>query len=51
MLAFGGHTLDGALLPPEVPRDDAHARAVVVGDLGNVSAFDVLIARRGHLQR
>src|SRR5581483_7449883 len=48
---IGGDALDRAALAPEVTADHAHARAVVVDDLRDGVALDVLIARRGHLQR
>ena len=48
---IGGDAVDRALLAPELAADDAHARAVVVDDLRDLGALDVLVARRGHLQR
>ena len=47
---IGGDAFDRAALAPEVAADDAHARAVIVDDLGNVGGLDVLIARRRHFQ-
>ena len=41
----------GPRLAPETAADDAHVRAVVVGDLGNFGGLHFLIARRGHLER
>ena len=32
-------------VPPEVAADDPHARAVVIGDLGNAARRDILVAR------
>ena len=48
---IGRDAFDRALLAPEIAADDAHARAVVVDDFGNVLRRDVLVARRRHLQR
>ena len=48
---IGGDAFDRAPLAPELAAHDAHARAVVVDDLGNVGGLDVLVARRRHLQR
>ena len=48
---IGRDALDRALLSPEVADDHPHARAVVVHDFGDVVRRDVLIARRGHLER
>jgi hypothetical protein len=48
---IGGDALDRALLAPELAADDAHARAVVVDDFGDLRGLHVLIARRRHLQR
>ena len=48
---IGGDAFHRPALAPEIAAHDPHARAVVVGDFGNVAAPDVLIARRGHLQR
>ena len=36
---------------PELAADDAHHRAVVVDELGDLGALHVLVARGGHLQR
>ncbi len=47
----GGDAVDGAAPAPELAADDPHHRAVVVDDLGDLGARDVLVARRGHLQR
>src|SRR2546422_8024403 len=38
-------------LTPELAADDAHAGAVIVGDLGDRACGNVLIAWIGHLQR
>ena len=43
--------VDRTLAAPEPADDDLHHRPVVVDDLGDVAALDVLVARRGHLQR
>src|SRR5262249_7308130 len=43
--------VDRAALAPELAADDAYARAVVVDDFRNRAARNVLIARRGHLER
>jgi hypothetical protein len=62
LLQTGGHRhvevlricrdpVHGALLAPELPGDDPHMGAVIVGDLGNIGALDVLVAGRGHLHR
>src|SRR5579862_6641399 len=48
---IGGNALDRSLLAPEIAADDPHAGAVVVDDFGNLRGFDVLVARRRHLQR
>ena len=50
-LAIGGHTVHWPFLSPELTADDAHARAVVVDDLRNIGAFDILVTRRRHLER
>ena len=47
----GGDALDRAALAPEVAAHHPHAGAVVIDDLGNLRGLDVLVARRGHLQR
>src|SRR5262245_32834150 len=44
-------TFDGPSLSSEVAAHDAHTRAVVVDDLRDVGGADILIARRGHLER
>jgi len=48
---IGGDPFDRAAPAPEAAAHHAHARAVVVGHLGNVGRGDVLVARRGHLER
>src|SRR5262245_12987291 len=48
---FCGDAFVWTFLAPEIPADDAHARAIVVHDLGDVACGDVLIAGRGHLER
>src|ERR1041385_8019578 len=48
---IGGDTVDRALLAPEFAAHHAHARAIVVDDLGDVGALDVLVAWRRHFQR
>jgi hypothetical protein len=48
---IGGDALHRAALAPEVAADHAHAGAIVIDDLGNLRSLDVLVARRGHLQR
>ena len=45
------HALHRPRLPPEAPADHAHRRAVVVGHGGDRRRGDVLVARRGHLER
>ena len=47
----GGDAVDGAAPAPELAADDPHHRAVIVDDLGDLGARDVLVARRRHLQR
>ena len=46
----GGDAVDRALLAPELAADHPDGDAVVVDDLGDCGARDVLVARRGHLQ-
>ena len=46
-----GDAVDRAALARELAADDAHARAVVIPDFGNLTARNVLIARRRHLER
>ena len=48
---IGGDAFDRAAFAPELAAHDAHARAIVVGDVWNLSALDVLIAWRGHLEQ
>jgi hypothetical protein len=48
---IGRDAVDRPLLPPEAAAHHAHARAVVVHDLGNVLRAHVLVARRRHLER
>ena len=43
--------VDRPALAPEVAADHAHARAVIVDDLGDLDRRDVLIARSRHLER
>ena len=47
----GGDALDRAALAPEVAAHHPHAGAVVIEDFGDFGGLDVLVARRGHLQR
>src|SRR6185436_20933763 len=42
---FGGDTLNRTAFAPKVAADNAHARAVVIDDLGDFGGLDVLIAR------
>src|SRR5215211_2409481 len=48
---LGGHPFDRSAPAPEVAANDAHTGAVVVDDLGDHAGRNVLVARRGHLQR
>ena len=48
---IGGNAFDRAAAAPKVAAHDAHAGAVVIHDLRNFGAFDVLVARRRHFQR
>ena len=41
----------GPFFPQKLAADDAHLRAVVVRDIGNVGRLHFLITRRGHLER
>jgi len=41
----------GPVFPPEFSADQAHLRAVIVRDNGNIRRLDPLIARRRHLER
>ena len=36
---IGGNAFDRSFLAPEITAHDAHARAVIVGDFGNVGAL------------
>ena len=51
VIRVGGHSFHRALSAPELAADDAHAGAVIVGDLGYRTRRNVLIARVDHLQR
>ena len=44
-----GDAVDGASLAPEVPADDAHGGAIVIGDLGDVCTGHILVAGIRHL--
>src|SRR5262249_5801592 len=48
---IGGNPFDDATAPPELAGDDPRVRAVVVGRFRDVGRLDVLVARRGHLER
>src|SRR5450759_2316108 len=47
----GGDAFDRTFLAPEIAADDTYAGAIIVGDLWNLGPLDVLITRRGHLER
>src|SRR6185503_16634524 len=47
---IGGDAFDRASLSPELAADYACARAIVLGDFGDVARGDVLIARGAHLE-
>ena len=51
VIRIRGHTFHRSFLAPELAADDAHARAVVVGNLGDRACRNVLIAWISHLQR
>ena len=51
MARFSGNALQGSGLAPEIAADQLYPRTIVVGEIGNLGRRDVLIARRGHLER
>src|SRR4051812_8230356 len=48
---IGCDAFDRSFPAPELAANHPRNRAVIVSDLGNVAGGDVLIARRGHLER
>src|SRR4030095_16436548 len=48
---IGSNPIDRTFFAPEVAAHDPHARAVIIDDFGDIRALDVLISRRGHLER
>src|ERR1700683_1166688 len=49
VIRISSHAFDWPSLAPKLAADDAHARAIIVGDLGDRARRNILIARVGHL--
>src|SRR5579883_906205 len=47
----GRNPIDGSALAPEFTADDPNGGAVVIGNLRDLGGRNILVARRGHLQR